>query len=48
MFKASEVLSKSHQAEDLKSRYNRHHIVDEDAYMRELPLVPSKMTRLAQ
>ena len=45
MFKASEVLSKSHQAEDLKSLQQAitdNYIVDEDAYMRELlPLVPS-------
>ncbi|MDV6315831.1 bifunctional proline dehydrogenase/L-glutamate gamma-semialdehyde dehydrogenase PutA [Idiomarina sp. HP20-50] len=45
MFKASEVLSKQHQAEDLKSLQQAitdNYIVDEDQYMRELlPLVPA-------
>ncbi|WP_286963278.1 proline dehydrogenase family protein, partial [Idiomarina sp. UBA3992] len=45
MFKASEVLSKQHQAEDLKSLQQAitdNYIVDEDEYMRELlPLVPA-------
>jgi RHH-type proline utilization regulon transcriptional repressor/proline dehydrogenase/delta 1-pyrroline-5-carboxylate dehydrogenase len=45
MFKASEVLSKQHQAEDFRSLQQAitdNYIVDEDAYMRELlPLVPA-------
>lgn len=45
MFKASEVLSKQHQAEDLRSleqAITDNYVVDEDRYMRELlPLVPA-------